>query len=662
MIRRAGGGPVENGLSRTGPVTATASGPHGYVAGSARVAGGWSLSVEGDKVTATPGSDALIGNQATSVLPRPLPPISQGTGGDGHVPILMGTKVFAFFHHANPTQITCMDRATGKLCPGYPKTLPVSTGTAPGPAGIVGSQIWVHVQYSGTYTNTSGFFCWDTETNQTCGLVTGRLGAESWTGTPPVMIDGEMWFATGAGQLRCVDPATSAPCTDAPIYTAVTFGSDIGNIINNGTKVYVSNYSIATCIDVSTGERCLGWPEGGRSFRANLVRSHDATGAVDGVCGVDGYGMSCVRDADPDTVVHTPVGWIYGEYANSSSQEAEAGTRTFYGSHHVSGLSCFDWSTMAYCTGPNFDRWGGAHVDIGGNALPWAYGAVWDGSCAVGLGDQALLFTMDYEGNSPCVSLDSGAAPLKIDLRRQRFDQSVGAATWDQVRVLDTDLTAGTNFTSFLVTIRDAETGESVASQEMVDTDGVLDLSGIDPSEHPSLTVGATSRSVDGGEAWADGIAPKVQLVWNEDAVPLGFQTVALACFDDPTGALVVNSATGDQTARGEPSIDPLPRCTALPPVVTTPPVTTPGETPPIVKPDTETPTPPRPGDPAQPLGIQQGGPGQSTPTSATTPDVRETALARTGTAAMRMGLIGGIFLMCGAAIVLAARRRRVTR
>ena len=38
-------------------------------------------------------------SRATQTFPRPLPPISQGTGGDGHVPILVGSKVFAIYHH-----------------------------------------------------------------------------------------------------------------------------------------------------------------------------------------------------------------------------------------------------------------------------------------------------------------------------------------------------------------------------------------------------------------------------------------------------------------------------------------------------------------------------------------------------------------------------------
>ena len=69
------------------------------------------------------GQDALLGESTQTDLPAPLPPINQGTGGDGHVPILVGSKVYAFFHHSYPTSISCVDRATGALCPGYPQVV-----------------------------------------------------------------------------------------------------------------------------------------------------------------------------------------------------------------------------------------------------------------------------------------------------------------------------------------------------------------------------------------------------------------------------------------------------------------------------------------------------------------------------------------------------------
>lgn len=692
LVRMIDGGPVETGLARSGPVTATASGPHSNVAGSARTADGWTLSTDGDSFTATPGAEALIGDQATSVMARPLPPITQGTGGDGHVPVLVGSKVFAFFHHQNPTQITCTDRATGQLCPDYPKTIPVGTHFNPGPGAVVGTQIWVHL-YARNY-QTSGLFCWDTASNQTCGMVTNRPGSELWNGTAPLLVDGQLWFATDAGRLRCIDPATGAECAEGPFDTGVTFGGDTGDIVNHGSKVYVSNYTNVNCVDVATGARCDGWPVGGRDLPGNLVRSHSGTtGAVDGVCGVNYWGMNCVRDADPTSVVHNNSGWTFTHTDVSASVEAETGTRTFYGTDIVyvnAGLGCFDWSTMSACTGANFAANGHARLDIAGTVLPQAYGAVWDGSCVVAVGDPGKVFTMDSDGNSPCTSLDSGASPLKADLRLQRFDSQVGSATWDKVRVFDADLTAGEDFTSFLVTVRDGATGEVVASQEMIGTDGILDLSGIDPAEHPSLTVRATSRSVlhtgDDEEedvwdaAWDDGHAPKVQLLWNADAAPLGFQTKAASCLDGPSSPLVVRSTSGELTARGELTFDSIPPCTppdtttTTTPPTTAPPTTSPPTTgapttmPPTTAPGSALPGTVSPSTSTPPLaldatvGTDPGGPTAPAPSSTPPEGEPESSLPLTGIGAWRLALLGGLVFLCGAAVVLATRRRRVTR
>jgi hypothetical protein len=116
----------------------------------------------------------VLGDSRSIPFPRPLPPISQGTGGDGHVPIVVGSKVFAFFHHASPTSVTCVDRTTGVLCPGYPRALNMSTTNIPGPGVVVGTRIYVHLvpQWYGGDTGPISLFCWDTATDSTCGLVT----------------------------------------------------------------------------------------------------------------------------------------------------------------------------------------------------------------------------------------------------------------------------------------------------------------------------------------------------------------------------------------------------------------------------------------------------------------------------------------------------------
>src|SRR4051794_31190039 len=68
--------------------TATPGGPHSLVDGAVKTATGWKAGTSGGTVTLEATKDALLGEGVTEAFPKPLPPISQGTGGDGHVPIL----------------------------------------------------------------------------------------------------------------------------------------------------------------------------------------------------------------------------------------------------------------------------------------------------------------------------------------------------------------------------------------------------------------------------------------------------------------------------------------------------------------------------------------------------------------------------------------------
>ena len=106
----------------------------------------------------------------------------------------------------------------------------------------------------------------------------------------------------------------------------------------------------------------------------------------------------------------------------------------------------------------------------------------WDGSCAIALGDPGRVFTVDAAGSSPCTSLGSGADRMRVDLRDQRCDGSVGAATWRQVRLSDTD---ASEMESLVVTVRDGRTDQVLKSGDLIAGDGTLDLTGIDAQRPP---------------------------------------------------------------------------------------------------------------------------------------------------------------------------------
>ena len=112
----AGAPGTSPGLQRQLSVALT--GNHQLVPGSITTAPGWASTVTAGGVTLTAGPEAMLGESASQVLPAPSNPISQGSGGDGHVPILVGSEVFAFFHHQSPTQVSCVDREQGNVAPG----------------------------------------------------------------------------------------------------------------------------------------------------------------------------------------------------------------------------------------------------------------------------------------------------------------------------------------------------------------------------------------------------------------------------------------------------------------------------------------------------------------------------------------------------------------
>ena len=145
-------------------------------------------------------------------------------------------------------------------------------------------------------------------------------------------------------------------------------------------------------------------------------------------------GSACVGDAGGAVSNHA--GWPASDGYYNVTQEAETGTRTLWGALSVAGLGCWDWTTMAVCEGGGYSG-GWISSDVDGGILPSAYGATFDGTCAVGLGDPGQVFTVDPSGASPCTSLGSGTAGRSIDLRDQRCDGTVGDAAWRDIRVLE---------------------------------------------------------------------------------------------------------------------------------------------------------------------------------------------------------------------------------
>jgi hypothetical protein len=506
-------------------VTTKLDGPHS-ASGDMTTATGWKASTSGGATTLSATRDALLGEGVTEPFPKPLPPISQGTGGDGHVPILLGTKVFAFYHHSDPTSVACVDRATGLGCPGYPKQLDWNSTDVNGPGVVVGDKIYTFLFQGGSGNTVYGLYCWDARKATTCGYIPVARGTDSYRPAQswPVEAAGKMWFAASTGKLYCVDPQTEALCTGTgAVDTGLSTdsgGSDSYDITTHGDLVYIARSGDkVSCVDATTRALCAGW-DGAKGFggRPDVINRYNASGEAIGICLVTYGGTGeCITDGAPDT--RTPIAnWPRSDYYYSKSIDAETGTRTLVGSLGRGGMGCYDWTTNAPCTG-------GGYGSDGWIVLPYeqqAYGVAWDGSCAIGVGDFRQVYTVDPAGTAPCTSLRSGAKQKAIDLRDQRCDGGVGAARWRDVTLTDTN---AEEMESITVTVRDARTKEVLATGNLVGGDGKLDLSGIDPKEHPAITVDANAKSRAGNTAWDDSIPPRITVRWKSDPQQACFDT-----------------------------------------------------------------------------------------------------------------------------------------
>jgi hypothetical protein len=229
-----------------------------------------------------------------------------------------------------------------------------------------------------------------------------------------------------------------------------------------------------------------------------------------------------------------------------------------------SGLGCYDWKTMAACTGGDYqDGW--LYVDTQGANLPGAYGAAWDGSCAIGLGDPGLVFTVDPAGRAPCTSLGAGTEPRTIDLRDQRCDGTIGTAAWQQIALADT---AAGELASVTVIVRDDATGAVLASKDI--TNGALDLSGVDPQAHPAVRIEATAVSTAGDPAWSDAVPPRVRVAWKADPKQLCFDTATEVDCASPLTPVGVATHLDSSAVKDEETLELLraacpPKLGALP-------------------------------------------------------------------------------------------------
>ena len=230
-------------------------------------------------------------------------PISQGTGGDGHVPILVGSKVFAFFHHPQPDAVTCVDRAHGPPVPRLPEAAQRRR-----PATSPARRRW-SARGSTSTSSPDGFaaqrtaqalYCWDAAKDRTCGLiVVDRVGDRQFPDASAPVLDRRQDLLRRRRRPpllrrprheRGVRGAPRSHRPRAPPRQRVRHRRAMAR------ACYVSGGPTGSR-RASTCERAARAPAGrcrGSSPARNLVTHHDTAGTADGVC-VDRPGRRPVR-------------------------------------------------------------------------------------------------------------------------------------------------------------------------------------------------------------------------------------------------------------------------------------------------------------------------------------------------------------------------------
>jgi hypothetical protein len=545
--------------------SAQIAGPHQLDPGSIKRAEGWS----GSGLDAQADGTALLGDERSLDLVKPLTTLGTNVGGDGFVPILVGNRVFSLYHLFSPTSVVCVDRETNELCPGYPVPINAGGGKIPGPGVVIGNRIYVRVWSSaqGSYAMNApiSVFCWDTATAKPCGLINvDRVpGPSDPTASAVVEVGGKLYVAGQTGRLYCIDPVTHALCPSRPTGLGETPGQDF-DILADGSRVYVATQAgRIACLDIAAGMTCAGWtlPKRIETTKWNLVKSPD------GICATKPSEADCWSDAAPATATRYS-DWPMRDDYWSVTQEVLVGSRTYLGSYPSAGLACWDWATREPCAGGQFEADGWLPRDVEGAALPDAYGVQFDGSCLIGLGDSGFLFTADPKGFAPC-GATSGEQTL--DLRDQRCDGTAGAATWDRARLVDD---VPHELGAVRVSVYDAATGERLAFKNVVD--GALDLSEIDAKAHPALRISGAVLGKPARDAWADAIPPRLIVSWNADPAQLCFRTTTQAACDAQPISTTAGGSTKQVTLQPVGCPTPTPSATAV--STTAPPATpTPG-------------------------------------------------------------------------------------
>lgn len=514
-------------------LTDTWSAGQTLVPGSVHTPGGtWSFSQpDSTSITFTNALVAPNGQGSGISLPIPLSgPINFSGAGDGFNPTITDNgKILGFNHHTSNTGIWCYDMTANATCPGY-KMYPGIDSSNDAIARAIGNKIYLATSAGGSgYTAQAGYiYCWDSNSDSTCGQSQYLAGFDQLE-----VISGKLYTLLTTGEIDCYDPAFAlAECAGYPVQINVPATSYDGtyngnSLLSVGNDLYALNVAgLLNCINVTTQGFCSGWSSTalvGQTGEGTLFPRLNAGGAITGICQIGSATAADCYDLDGTNAVNLPAMSVLtsggpGQYFGFADDSTYLGSRVYLAGFQ-NGITCWDWSTNAVCTGAGFDVNG--RVTDTGVTSSYPYGVTHDTGCLYTFGDGGSLYSIDpTSGVSPC-PLSTGQATVNIDDFYGATTPGSVSATWNTVSLTDVNLTPGVEFTSLIVTVVNPDDNSVVAGpSEMIGSAGQIDLSGVSSSTR-TLTLQVVAQPV-GTTAWADTISPKIWLSFNSN-VPVQF-------------------------------------------------------------------------------------------------------------------------------------------
>ncbi|TQM79136.1 hypothetical protein FHX81_1431 [Saccharothrix saharensis] len=575
-----------------------------YVTGSLDVPPGWSpsWSTDGSTFQSTEPASGVVAVRAQNPDARPggtslsgllTPPVqasTTATGGDGFTPVLHRTPAGALqawniYHHAAPAvaKVVCSDLGTGQPCAGGPWPKPLNTTPGPLGSGATGdisspmTQQYARdpaapsqVFYTAATSSSVGVGCLDLAAAANCGywpLSTpgGVSGANNTAGF--VEVGGNLYGVAGSGAVLCWTVATRAACPGQPyapivppsgdtaanpwFYGAVTVVA--GKVFASSSRPNTANQAALGCFDPATTTACAGWasprPIGAAgNYTYNAYTAYGTTGAQVGACSTTtgsspGITTCYALDGSALPAPSSVVGLAGGVIAFNPEviTDPSGHVRSYlaiWGGGYAGATVCHDWTTASACAGvPNPIT----HPTVnGGDTRDYGYAYDTPTGCLIGLGDAGVLFSMDpLTGASPCVRSGGQVSLTPGDFYCDGASGHVRG--YGSARLVG--VTPGNvDFGASRVTVVDQD-GATVATPGFA-PDGSVDLSGVSPTAHPTISV-TTTLVLTSGADFGGGNQPRLVVDFTGDPPQVCFRTtIGTAC----TVSDVANTATGTDT------------------------------------------------------------------------------------------------------------------